>query len=245
LPLVEAAVDTLESALAAQRAGAGRIELCASLSDAGTTPSAGLITAVVSRCRLPVFVLVRPRGGSFVYSDGEIEIMLHDIEVAKSLGASGIVVGALDADSKVDSMRVRELVQAANNLPVTFHRAFDFTPNLSEALEGLIDAGVARVLTSGGCNTALEGAARIATLVKQAGERILIVAGGSVREANVREVIALTGVSEVHARISSIVGGTGSTRSRQLKLRKRLPDNEGAWEELDESRMRDLVLEAG
>ena len=215
------------------------------MSDAGTTPSAGLIAAVASRSRIPVFVLVRPRGGSFVYSNAEFEIMVRDIEVAKSLGASGIVVGALDTSSKVDSLRVRDLVRAAKDLPVTFHRAFDFTPNFAEALEDLIDAGVARVLTSGGCNTALEGAARIATLVRQAGERIKIVAGGGVRENNVREVVTLTGVDEVHARISSIVGGTGSTRSAQLKLRKRLPDNESAWEELDEARMRDLVIQAG
>ncbi|HEY3112544.1 MAG TPA: copper homeostasis protein CutC [Gemmatimonadaceae bacterium] len=245
MPLVEAAVETLASALAAERAGAGRIELCASLSNAGTTPSAGLIAAVVSHCRIPVFVLIRPRGGSFVYSGDEIEIMQRDIEVARSLGASGIVLGALDTNSRVDSVQIRELVRAAKNLPVTFHRAFDFTPNLSEALEDLIDAAVARVLTSGGCNTALEGAARISTLMNQAGGRIRIVAGGSVREGNVREVITLTGVDEVHARISSIVGGTGSTRSSQLKLRKRLPDNESAWEELDERRMRDLVLQAG
>ena len=104
---------------------------------------------------------------------------------------------------------------------------------------------MARVLTSGGCNTALEGAARISSLVKQARGRITIVAGGGVRESNVREVIALTGVGEVHARISSIVGGTGSTRSPQLKLRKRLPENESAWEELDETRMRDQVRQAG
>ena len=171
--------------------------------------------------------------------------MLRDVEVAKSLGASGIVTGTLDRSSKIDSMRTRDLVRAAKDLPVTFHRAFDFTPNLSEALETLIDVGVARVLTSGGCNTALEGAPRISTLMKQGRQRITIVAGGGVRESNVREVIALTGVDEVHARISSIVLGTASTRSSPLKLRKRLPDNESAWEELDEGRMRDLVVEAG
>jgi copper homeostasis protein len=127
---------------------------------------------------------------------------------------------------------------------VTFHRAFDFTPNLGEALEKLIAAGVSRVLTSGGANTALEGAARISALVKQADGRIGIIAGGGVRESNVREIITLTGVAEVHARISSIVGGTVTARSPQIKLRKRLPDNEAAWSELDEVRMRDLVREA-
>ena len=244
MPLVEAAVDTLESALSAERSGAGRIELCAALHDAGTTPSAGLIAACAKRCRIPAFVLIRPRGGSFVYTDADIEIMVRDIEVAKSLGAAGVVIGALEAGGGVAVAQTRKLVKTAAGLPVTFHRAFDFTPNLAEALDELVAAGVSRVLTSGGANTALEGAARISALVKQAGSRIGIIAAGGVRESNVREIITLTGVAEVHARISSIVGGTVAARSPQIKLRKRLPDNEAAWSELDEVRMRDLVREA-
>jgi copper homeostasis protein len=245
LTLVEAAVDTFASAVAAERAGAGRIELCASLSDGGTTPSAGVVAAVVEQCRLPVFVLVRPRGGDFVYSDAEMGIMLRDIQLAKSLGADGIVTGALDGNARIDRDRTRELVRVAKDLPVTFHRAFDYTANLAESLDELIDAKVSRVLTSGGANTALEGAPRISVLVKQAGARMTIVAGGGIRESNVQEVVTLTGVGEVHARICSIVGGTVPARTAKLKLRKRLPDNESAWEELDEERMRDLVRQAG
>jgi copper homeostasis protein len=243
MPLVEAAVDTLQSALSAERAGAGRIELCAGLNDAGTTPSAGLIAACANRCRIPVFVLIRPRGGSFVYSNAEFEIMMRDVDAAKSLGATGIVSGALGATGKIDVEQVRALVRAAAGLPVTFHRAFDFTPNLAEALEALVEAGVTRILTSGGANTALEGASRISALVMQAGERVTLIAAGGIRESNVREVLTLTGVSEVHARISSIVGGTDPLRAPQIKLRKRFPDNEAAWAELDEGRMRDLVRE--
>ena len=245
MPLVEAAVDTAESAVTAERAGAGRIELCAGLSDGGVTPSAGLIASVTERCRIPVFVLVRPRGGDFVYSDTEVGIMMRDIQLAKSLGADGIVTGALDTNAQIEIDTTRELVRVAKDLPVTFHRAFDHSVNLSEALDQLIDAGVARVLTSGGANTALEGAPRISALVKQALGRIAVVAGGGVRESNVREVIALTGVNEVHARISAIVGGTAPGGATRLKLRKRLPDNESSWEELDEERMRDLVRQAG
>ncbi|HEV7388277.1 MAG TPA: copper homeostasis protein CutC [Gemmatimonadaceae bacterium] len=244
MPLVESAVDTLESGLCAERAGAGRIELCAGLNDAGTTPSAGLIAAAAERCRIPVFVLIRPRGGGFVYSDDELHVMMRDVEMASSLGAEGIVIGALDASARIDLPKTRKLVSAAKDLPVTFHRAFDLVANLGEALDQLIEVGVARVLTSGGANTALEGAPRIAALIKQAAGRIGIVAGGGVRENNVREIITLTGVKEVHARIASIVCGAAPARS-SLKLRKRLPDNEGAWEELDESRMRDLVQQAG
>jgi copper homeostasis protein len=244
MTLVESAVDTLESALCAERAGAGRIELCAGLNDAGTTPSAGLISAAAEKCRIPVFVLIRPRGGAFVYSDADLDVMIRDVETARSLGASGIVIGALDASARVDLPKTRELVRAAKDLPVTFHRAFDLVANLGEGLDQLIEIGVARVLTSGGANTAIEGAPRIAALIKQAAGRIGIIAGGGVRENNVREIITLSGVKEVHARISSIVCGTSPARS-SVRLRKRLPDNEGAWEELDESRMRDLVQQAG
>lgn len=245
MPLVEAAVDTLESAVTAERAGAGRIELCAGLSDGGTTPSAGLIAAVAERCQIPVFVLVRPRGGDFNYTEAELGIMLRDIQLAKSLGAAGIVTGALYVNDKIDIEKTQLLVSVARDLPVTFHRAFDYSPNLTEALDQLIEAGVARVLTSGGANTALEGAPRIAALVEHSRGRIAIVAGGKIRENNVREVIALTGVKEVHARISAIVGGNDATHTAKLRLRKRLPDNESAWEELDEERMRDLVSQAG
>lgn len=166
--------------------------------------------------------------------------MVRDVDLARLAGAAGIVIGALNANARIDIATTRELVRASKGLPVTFHRAFDYVSNLAEALDQLIEAGVTRVLTSGGANTALEGAPRIAALMKQADGRIRIIAGGGVRESNVREIIALTGVDEVHARIASIVHGP-SLAGKPLKLRKRLPDNEGAWEELDESRMRDLV----
>jgi copper homeostasis protein len=200
LTLVEAAVETLESALAAERDGADRLELCANLDDGGTTPGAELIAAVVARTRLPVFMMIRPRGGDFVYSDDEVETMIRDIERAAGAGITGIVTGVLIPDGRIDGPHMRMLVNAADGLPVTFHRAFDSIPDLSEALEQLIDIGVARVLTSGGAATALEGTSRISALVTQAGERIEIIAGGGIREHNVRDVLARTGVREVHAR---------------------------------------------
>ena len=199
--VVEAAVETLQSALAAERAGADRIELCANLDDGGTTPSADMIAAVVAQTQLPVFVLIRPRGGGFVYSDDEIDAMARDIELAGRMGIAGIVTGALKSRGCVDVERTRTLLKAAAGLPVTFHRAIDSTVNLPDALEQLIDAGASRVLTSGGAATALEGADAIAALVAQAHERIAIVAGGGIREHNVRDVLARTGVGEVHARL--------------------------------------------
>lgn len=198
---MEAAVETLQAALAAERAGADRIELCANLVDGGTTPSAEMIAAVTGQSRLPVFVLIRPRSGGFVYSDDEIDAMTRDIELAGARRAAGIVTGALTSDGRVDVGQTRGLVKAAAGLPVTFHRAFDLAINLPDALEDVIDAGASRVLTSGGAATALEGADAIAALVAQAGERITIIAGGGVRAHNARDVIARTKVREVHARL--------------------------------------------
>ena len=199
--LVEAAVETLESALAAERAGAGRIELCVNLDDGGTTPSTGLTAAVVDGTQLPVFVLIRPRAGDFVYADDEIDQMTRDVETATTLGIAGIVTGALSSDRRVDVGQTRALVKAAGRLPVTFHRAFDSAINMPDALEQLIDLGVTRVLTSGGAPTALEGADVIAALVNQARDRITVVAGGEIREHSVSDVIGRTGVREVHARL--------------------------------------------
>ena len=201
MTLVEAAVETLDSALAAERAGADRIELCDNLSDGGTTPGAGLIVAVAEQTQLPVFVLIRPRAGGFVYSDDEFDVMIRDIELAGRMGVAGIVTGALTPDSRVDAERMRNLVKAAAGLPVTFHRAIDFAMNLPAALEEAIEAGASRVLTSGGAATAWEGMDLIAALVDQARKRITIIAGGGIREHNVRDVIARTGVREVHARL--------------------------------------------
>jgi copper homeostasis protein len=201
LILVEAAVETLDSALAAERAGADRIELCDNLRDGGTTPGAGLIAAVAERSRLPVFVLIRPRPGDFVYSDNEFGRMIRDIELAGAMGIAGIVTGALTSDGRVDVERTRTLVKMAAGFPVTFHRAIDSAVDLPAALEEAIEAGASRVLTSGGAATAVEGVDVITALLDQARERIAIITGGGIREHNVRDVIARTGVREVHARL--------------------------------------------
>jgi copper homeostasis protein len=201
MTLVEAAVETLEDALAAKRAGADRIELCANLGVGGTTPGAGLIASVVQQVNHPVFVMIRPRGGDFVYAADEIDAMIEDIDRARPLGIAGIVTGALRSDGSVDVESMRRLMSPAAGLPVTFHRAFDVVGNRTEALEQVIDLGASRVLTSGGAATAFEGASAIAMLVDQAGERISIIAGGTIRDHNVRDVIARTGVREVHARL--------------------------------------------
>jgi copper homeostasis protein len=198
--LIEAAVESLQGALAAEADGANRLELCANLSEGGTTPSASLVAAVLDKTALPVFAMIRPRGGGFVYSDSEIATMTTDIAHVTRMGVAGIVTGTLTPDARVDVECARTLMNAAAGLPVTFHRAFDRVPNLAGALEQLIQLGVSRVLTSGGAATALEGASAISDLVAQARDRIAILAGGGIRDNNVRELVALAGVREVHAR---------------------------------------------
>ena len=196
--LVEAAVESLEAALAAAEGGAHRIELCTDLANGGTTPDLKVLRACRSQLLIPIFVLVRPRAGDFVYSAAEHNEMLEQIVQAKKAGARGIVTGALTAQQDIDQVRTSELINAARPLPVTFHRAFDACPDPAVALQQLIDLRVERVLTSGGAKTALEGVERISRLVVQAEDRIGILAGGGIDGSNVAQVVRDTGVREVH-----------------------------------------------
>ena len=198
--LVEAAVDTFADALAAQAEGVHRIELCGPLHDGGTTPSAGLIARCSDTLLVSTYVLVRPRLGDFVYSDDDLEIMKRDVVVAKELGVDGIVLGALTSDGDVDADRLAAMIALASPLLVGFHRAFDSVRDQDEALELLISLQVDHVLTSGAAKTAREGASRIKSLVDRAGDRIGIIAGGSVTAANAATVVQQTGVRVVHAR---------------------------------------------
>jgi copper homeostasis protein len=198
--LVEGCVESLEDSLAAERGGAGRLELCDDLAAGGTTPSPALIAAVKARVRIPVVVMIRPRGGSFVHTAAELDQMRRDIDLAKKLGADALVFGILDERGNIDTPRTRELVSRAGKTPVAFHRAFDAVPNPLTALDLLIDMGISRVLTGGGPKTALDGIKTLAALVERAAGRIGILAGGKVRGNNVRAIVDGSGVSEVHAR---------------------------------------------
>ena len=201
--LVEVCVETLEQARAAQAGGADRIELCASLDQQGTTPPDSLLAATIAALAIPVFVMIRPRPGSFVYSPDELATMREAVNRARALGAGGIATGALTAAGQVDAGAVRALVDEAAPLPVTFHRAFDAVAEPRASLEMLVACGVARILTSGGADTALEGRHAIARLVQQAGGRIVVMAAGSVRGANVQQLLLASGVTEVHARLAT------------------------------------------
>ena len=198
--LIEAAVESLDDALAAVDGGADRLELCANLADGGTTPSDDLIIDVIEHVSIPVYVMIRPRGGSFVYSTSELEDMRRSIDRARELDADGLVFGVLNTSNRVDTIRTQSLMDAAGDLPVTFHRAFDRVVDRVDALDSLIDLGVARLLTSGGAPTAAEGLSALRELVEIAGDDIVILAGGGVRFQNVLEIVDETGVSEVHAR---------------------------------------------
>jgi copper homeostasis protein len=196
--LVEAAVESLDAALAAADGGAHRIELCADLAQGGTTPSEQLLRDATSRLSIPIFVLVRPRPGDFVYTNAEHHVMLGQIGQAKRAGAAGIVTGALTAREEIDQLRTAELIVAARPLPVTFHRAFDACRDLSASLEQLIALGVDRLLTSGGAATAAEGAEQIRAVVAQAKGRIGILPGGGITPETAARLIRETGVREVH-----------------------------------------------
>lgn len=198
--LVEACVETLDEAVIAERAGANRLELCANMDVGGTTPSDELFKSVRRRVQIPIAAMVRPRGGSFVYSDDELARLWCDLERMKALGADVLVSGILNADNSVDRVRMREFVVRAGNIPVTMHLAFDAVPDHLATLDVLIDTGVARVLTSGGAGTAASGVDMLASLVERSRNRISIMAGGKVRAHNVQDIIRGSGVREVHAR---------------------------------------------
>lgn len=208
---VEVCTFSLESCVNAQTAGANRVELCAAMYDGGTTPSAGLIRLARELLSIELYVMIRPRGGDFLYSQQEFDLMKEEIRFVKESSADGVVLGILKADGTVDAERTRELVELAAPLKVTFHRAIDMTRNLEDALEYVIQAGCYRILTSGGRNTVNEGLEQIETLVKRAAGRIQIMAGSGVSAANTPSLLA-AGVDAVH-----LSGKSG--RDSQMKFR--------------------------
>jgi copper homeostasis protein len=195
---LELCLESVDSVIAAERGGAQRVELCANLLEGGTTPSAGTIHAARTHAKLGINVMIRPRGGDFLYTDAEFESMQHDIQAAKELGADGIVLGLLLADGRVDVERTRRLVELAKPLPVTFHRAIDVSRDLLQALEDVIATGATRVLTSGGQPSVVDGAAMVAKMVKAAQDRIIVMPGCGIRPDNVISILENTGAQEVH-----------------------------------------------
>ncbi|MEJ3745712.1 copper homeostasis protein CutC [Actinomycetes bacterium KLBMP 9797] len=215
----EVCVDGVDGVLAARAAGADRVELCCALFEGGLTPSAGLLTtALAAATTIDVNVLIRPRGGDFVYDRHEVRAMRHDIELVAAAGAHGIVIGALTEDGDVDGPVCRELLSAAGGLSVTFHRAFDMVRRPLDALEAVIDLGVDRLLTSGQESTALEGAPLLAELVTAAAGRIVVMPGGGITARNVRRVIDQTGAREVHFSAATTVESPARHRDTRATM---------------------------
>ena len=212
----ELCVESVEAACAAEAGGAHRIELCGTLSDGGTTPCFDLMQATVNAISIPVSVLIRPRHGGFVYSDQELERMRQQIGEAKCAGAASVVVGVLLGDGRVDVARTRELVELAQPMRATFHRAFDQTPDLDEALGDVIATGARCLLTSGGKPDVLAGADAIGSIRVRAAGRIEVMAGGGLRIGNLAEVVRRSGVSCLH---SSLTGNGAKAAALEGDLR--------------------------
>ena len=216
-PELEICVFSVESALAAQKAGANRVELCAGFTEGGLTPSAGAIRLARKLLNIECFVMIRPRGGDFCYSNTEFEQMRRDIEYAKSCGADGVVLGALQPNGHVNIIRTRELVQLAAPLEVTFHRAFDHTIDPFRALDDIVVCGCRRILTSGQKSTATEGINTIRELVHYAAGRIDVMAGSGVNPKNAHSFIE-AGVQALHFSAKKIKPGRMTHRNPAVPI---------------------------
>lgn len=237
--LLEVCVDNVGCALAAQRGGAARIELCDNLREDGTTPSAGTIAVVRELLTIPVHVMIRPRGGDFVYTENELDVMRHDIEIAQSLGVDGVVFGILTEERRVDALRTSELVALAQPLDVTFHRAFDEVPDPVEALNILQLCGVRRVLTSGQKASASDAKDLLRRFADNAGTDMSIMPGGGVTLNSIPSLLSIPGIREIH--VSSAVKrtirrttpNTGVAMHRSIVVAEMVAACVGAMESID------------
>lgn len=215
---LEICVDSVESAIAAQQGGAHRIELCSALNEAGVTPSVGLIRAVRKRVEIGLYVMIRPRGGDFLYSAEELEVMREDIARAAESGANGVVFGLLTEDAEIDVARTRELVELARPMEVTFHRAIDMAREVDVAVRDVIATGADRLLTSGGAQTAQLGAGAIQRMVRASAGKVQVMVCGGVRAENVGSIVRSTGAMQFHAAVRREVGSRVKHRPRSLHL---------------------------
>lgn len=204
-PQLEICAADIDSVIAAAAGGAQRVELCSGLSEGGMTPSAGLVAEALKQPGIKVHVLVRPRPGDFLYTDTEVKIMQHDIELMRSLGVHGVVIGALTPEGDIDTETCRRLTECAEGINITFHRAFDLTRNPLTALDQIIELGCNRVLTSGCAPTALEGIETLRRLNDYAAGRITILAGAGISPQNAASIMQRTGIHELHASARSLL----------------------------------------
>jgi copper homeostasis protein len=215
---LEVCANSYLSALAAQNGGAKRVEFCDNLAEGGTTPSYGQIALAKRNLSIEIWPIIRPRGGDFLYSNIEFELMKEDIKICKSLNCDGVVIGILKANGHIDKERTAELVELAKPLKVAFHRAFDMSNDLEKAIEDLIDLGIVRVLSSGGASSAIKGAETLAKLIKQANGRISVMPGAGINENNIQELINQTGATEFHASAKAFVSSRMEYRNTTTKM---------------------------
>ena len=202
--IIETCVENINQALRAESLGANRIELCENLRVGGTTPSAGTIAITKNILNIPVMVLIRPRGGNFIYSNNEIEVMKHDIEICKKIGVKGVVIGALTKEHSIDIDLVNALVGLAKPMEVTFHKAIDETSDILEEFKNLLKTDVDRVLTSGGVETAIEGSDIINEMVKISNRKVKVLSAGKIDRTNLSKLIKMIRSDEFHGKL--IVG---------------------------------------
>ena len=195
---IEVCANSITSAIAANKGGGNRVELCDNLYEGGTTPSAGMIYQVKNSTSLQVFPMIRPRGGDFFYSKEEINVMIKDIKIAISMGADGFVMGCLNTDGSIDYENCSRLIEVANGFPITFHRAFDMTADPYQALSICNKLGVKRILTSGQKNKAIDGVSLISDLVQLAGDKVIIMVGSGVTEYNITNIANITKAKSFH-----------------------------------------------
>lgn len=214
--ILEVIAFDINSCQLIEQAGGGRIELCANPLEGGTTVSYGMLKAAREAVQIPIFPIIRPRGGDFFYTEEEFELMKLDVNAAKEIGMDGVVFGFLNRDGKVDYDRTAALVELAYPLDVTFHRAFDHVPNQLEALDLVINAGCQRILTSGGANTVMEGISSLLACIKAAQNRIIILPGSGIRSGNIGQLQQLTGLQEFHSSARKLTNGLMEYRNPSL-----------------------------
>ena len=239
---LEICAGSVESAIAARDGGAQRIELCVALEVGGVTPSAGVIAQTRKVEGLVLNVIIRPRGGDFLYNEYEVACMEQDIHTCRQLGADGVVIGALTAEGDIDTTACKRLIAAADGMSITFHRAFDMCRDPKKALEELIALGCHRVLTSGQAATALAGIPLLKELVEQAAGRIIIMPGCGVSSANAAAILQATGANEIHASARKSVGSGMIYRNSSVSMGNSDSD-EYARKETDVNEVRAIVNE--
>lgn len=236
--MLEICIDGVASARAAADGGADRVELCANLPEGGTTPSAGMIRAVRRVFPARLMVIIRPRGYDFLYSDDETDAMLHDIRTVRDLGADGAVIGCLTREGHIDTARCRALIESSGELDLTFHRAFDMSRDLDEALEDIHALGIRRVLTSGGQPDVPAGMGRIQSLVKRTAGRVSLMPGGGVTETNLEDIVRRTGVREIHLSARDTVHSLMQHRNNDCYMGTFSKDREYEWREASVEKIR-------